>query len=161
MTILPLNQILQILYKHCMERGNGLIEVKFNHKVIDVGQDKSRAWVDVEVEKEGKARFEADFVVGCDGGSSTVRRALFGRNWPGQTFDCRLLVQNVGLCSIRRFKCFLTRARSGTMGLKNMDGMGEITWCVFLGIFCQILGYPETCDTCSAKRSTQRLNYAR
>jgi 2-polyprenyl-6-methoxyphenol hydroxylase-like FAD-dependent oxidoreductase len=95
MTILPLNEILQIMYRHCMERGKGLIEVKFNHQVVDVGQGEGKAWVDVEVEGKERKRFEADFVVGCDGGSSTVRKSLFGRNWPGQTFDCRLLVQNV------------------------------------------------------------------
>lgn len=100
MTILPLNQILQILYRHCMEKGNGLIDIKFGHKVVDVGQDKGKAWVDVGVKEGGRARFEADFVVGCDGGSSTVRHALFGRHWPGQTFDCRLLVQNVTVCQV-------------------------------------------------------------
>jgi 2-polyprenyl-6-methoxyphenol hydroxylase-like FAD-dependent oxidoreductase len=80
-----------------MEKGKGLIEVKFKHKVVGVGQDDGKAWVDVDVDG-GKTRFEADFVIGCDGGSSTVRKELFGRDWPGQTFDCRLLVQNVGFC---------------------------------------------------------------
>jgi 2-polyprenyl-6-methoxyphenol hydroxylase-like FAD-dependent oxidoreductase len=96
MTILPLNDILQIMYKHCKENSKGLIDVKFNHKVVDVGQDEGKAWADVEIGKGEKMRFEADFVIGCDGVSSTVRKCLFGRNWPGQTFDCRLLVQNVG-----------------------------------------------------------------
>ncbi|KAL2428705.1 FAD-dependent monooxygenase terC [Exophiala dermatitidis] len=99
MTILSLNQILQILYRHCMEKGRGLVEVKFNHKVTKAGQDEGCAWVDVEVndENEGRTtkRFTADYVVGCDGATSTVRKSLFGRDWPGQTFDCRLLVQNV------------------------------------------------------------------
>ena len=95
MTILPLNDILQIMYRHCLEKGKGLIDIKFNHKVVDVGQDGGKAWAVVDVEKGGKMRFEADFVIGCDGGSSTVRKVLFGRSWPGQTFDCRLLVQNV------------------------------------------------------------------
>ena len=95
MTILPLNEILQIMYRHCMEKGKGLIQVKFNHKVVEVGQDAGKAWVDVNAEGGEKKRLEADYVVGCDGGSSTVRKSLFGRNWPGQTFNCRLLVQNV------------------------------------------------------------------
>ncbi|KIW70397.1 hypothetical protein PV04_02671 [Phialophora macrospora] len=99
MTILPLNEILKIMYKHCLEKGSGLIDIKFNHKVIGTGQDENSAWVDVEAGAEGevkeKKRFSADYVVGCDGGSSTVRKSLFGREWPGQTFDFRLLVQNV------------------------------------------------------------------
>ncbi|KAJ5563565.1 hypothetical protein N7535_008729 [Penicillium sp. DV-2018c] len=98
MTILALNQILIILYRHCTERFKDLIEIKFSHRVTGVGQDKAKAWVDVDVgeaEPKGKARFEADYVIGCDGATSAVRKALFGRNWPGQTFNCRLVVQNV------------------------------------------------------------------
>lgn len=99
MTILPLNQIIQIMYRHCLERGNGLVEVKFSHRVTGAGQDNNQAWVDVEAGDEGEVketkRFTADYVVGCDGATSAVRKALFGRDWPGQTFACRLLVQNV------------------------------------------------------------------
>lgn len=94
MTILPLNLILQIMYKHCMERGKGLIDIRFNHPVTNIGQDDSRAWVDVETGQPGTVRFEADYVIGCDGGSSIVRKCLFGRDWPGETFDCKLMVQN-------------------------------------------------------------------
>ncbi len=38
MTILPLNQIVRIMYRHCMEKADGLVTVKFNHRVINVGQ---------------------------------------------------------------------------------------------------------------------------
>jgi 2-polyprenyl-6-methoxyphenol hydroxylase-like FAD-dependent oxidoreductase len=99
MTVLPLNQILQIMYRHCQERYRGLIDIKFNHQVVDIGQDSGKAWavVDVGKENEEKTRliFEADYLIGCDGGSSTVRKCLFGRNWPGDTFDYHLMVQNV------------------------------------------------------------------
>jgi 2-polyprenyl-6-methoxyphenol hydroxylase-like FAD-dependent oxidoreductase len=98
MTILQLGEIIKIMYRHCLERGKGLIDIRFEHRVIDVHQDEGKAWVDVEV-GEGRERqvFEADYVVGCDGATSAVRRSLFGREWPGQTFDCRFLVQNVSL----------------------------------------------------------------
>ena len=94
MTILPLNQIIDIMYRHCVEKYGDLVEIKFNHKVLDVGQDVDKAWVDVEVDG-ATTRFEADYVVGCDGGRSAVRHALFGRQWPGVTHNCHLLVQNV------------------------------------------------------------------
>ena len=132
MTILPLNDILQILYKHCTENSKGLIDIKFNHKVVGVSQDEGKAWADVEVEQGENKRFEADFVIGCDGGSSTVRKCLFGRNWPGQTFDCRLLVQNVGQQRLS-IRMPLTSNRSGMTGLKSMAGMEGITW--FVPIF--------------------------
>ncbi|KAF4539231.1 uncharacterized protein LTHEOB_10395 [Lasiodiplodia theobromae] len=99
MTILQLGEIIKIMYRHCMERGKGLIEVLFNHKVTHAGQGENGAWVDVEVGEEGQQkeekRFHADYVIGCDGASSAVRRSLFGREWPGQTFPYRFIVQNV------------------------------------------------------------------
>lgn len=103
MTVLQLGIIIQIMYRHCMERfgpegreGKGLIEVRFEHKVVGTGQDKDKAWVDVEVGDEKKQeRIEADYLVGCDGASSAVRRSLYGKDWPGKTWDCRFIVQNV------------------------------------------------------------------
>lgn len=98
MTILSLNKIIQIMYRHCMDQTNGLVEVKFNHKVLTAGQDDKQAWLDVELEQDGSKntkRFYGDYVVGCDGATSAVRKALFGRTWPGQTFDSHLIVQNV------------------------------------------------------------------
>jgi 2-polyprenyl-6-methoxyphenol hydroxylase-like FAD-dependent oxidoreductase len=131
MTILPLNEILKIMYRHCKEKGKGLIDIKFNHKVTDVGQDEARAWADVEVGASGEAktklRFEADYLIGCDGGSSTVRKCLFGRDWPGETFACRLMVQNVSLPFCGDLPSgFPTNSadssRSFMMGLRSMVG---------------------------------------
>lgn len=103
MTVLQLGEMIQIMYKHCVdpERGRGLIDIRFNHRVTGTGQSEERkkAWVDVEIGEEGaerkSERLEADYVVGCDGASSAVRHSLFGKDWPGQTWDCRFVVQNV------------------------------------------------------------------
>ena len=101
MTVLQLGEIIQIMYRHCTEKYSEYIDVRFNHRVTGTGQDEKRkmAWVDVEVGKEDeekqKERIEADYVVGCDGSSSAVRRSLFGRDWPGQTWECQFIVQNV------------------------------------------------------------------
>lgn len=98
MTILPLNLLVQIIYRHCMEKTEGRVEVKFKHEVVAVGQDESQSWVDVKVDgSEQTTRIQGDYVVGCDGSKSVVRHCLFGRHWPGVTFDCHLLVQNVGM----------------------------------------------------------------
>jgi 2-polyprenyl-6-methoxyphenol hydroxylase-like FAD-dependent oxidoreductase len=98
-TVLPLSEILQILYRHCQKFN---IEVKFDHKVVNVRQNESKAWVEVEVGQENggdatRETFEADYVIGCDGATSRVRQELFGREWPGVTWDHALLVQNVRL----------------------------------------------------------------
>jgi 2-polyprenyl-6-methoxyphenol hydroxylase-like FAD-dependent oxidoreductase len=96
MTILPLNEIIKIMYRHCVEKYSEFVEVKFNHKVVHVGQDEHKAWADVQVDGAADlVRLEADYVIGCDGGRSVVRHELFGREWPGMTHDCHLLVQNV------------------------------------------------------------------
>jgi 2-polyprenyl-6-methoxyphenol hydroxylase-like FAD-dependent oxidoreductase len=65
--------------------------VYWNHKVLSVGQDESSAWVDVE----NGARLKADFVVGCDGATSSVRKALFGSSFPGKTWDKIMVGINV------------------------------------------------------------------
>lgn len=81
-------------------------EVRFNHRVVGVGQDDGKAWVDVEILEEGgeeqsqkqvkeKTRFEADYVVGCDGAASVVRKSLFGDEFPGFTWDAQIVATNV------------------------------------------------------------------
>lgn len=96
MTILPLNSLVEIIHRHCMELTNSKVSVLWEHQVTGVGQDMQKAWVDVNVKKTMETqRLEADYVIGCDGSKSAVRHALFGRNWPGVTFDCHLMVQNV------------------------------------------------------------------
>jgi 2-polyprenyl-6-methoxyphenol hydroxylase-like FAD-dependent oxidoreductase len=69
--------------------------VLFNHKVVSVDQNESTAWVDIE----SGGRFEADFVVGCDGASSSVRKALFGGSFPGKTWDKIFVGANVMLAT--------------------------------------------------------------
>lgn len=103
MSILPLNEILQIMLRHLREKYSAYVTLLFNHKVVDVQQDAASAWATVEAaaghgDKEEK-RFEADYVIGCDGGQSMVRKLLFQRQWPGETFESRLLVQNASLSS--------------------------------------------------------------
>lgn len=98
MTVIPLGDLVTIMYRHCVERYAGLVEVKFEHRAVGVAQDEERrvAWVDAEVGAEKrKERFEADYVIGCDGASSAVRKSLFGHEWPGETFDQKIIVQNV------------------------------------------------------------------
>lgn len=123
MTILPLADIIKIIYRHCTEKYSNLVSIKFNHEVVDVGQSGERAWADVRVKDcDEHLRFEADYLVGCDGSKSAVRHALFGRNWPGITHDCHLLVQNVCLHKPRTF-ISADHRRSGTMALKSTVGM--------------------------------------
>ncbi|KAG5989480.1 hypothetical protein E4U43_004491 [Claviceps pusilla] len=105
MAILPLNKMLHIMLRHCRERYADYVTLLFKHRVIGVEQDATSASATIEVghgggeNEEHEAnkiiRLTADYVVGCDGGQSRVRKILFQRNWPGETFPTQLLVQNV------------------------------------------------------------------
>ena len=85
-------------------------EVSWEHKVVGAGEDdgvkgageegEGRAWVDVEVKGGGKKRVRGDYVVGCDGANSAVRKALFGEVFPGFTWEEQIVATNVGYSSM-------------------------------------------------------------
>jgi 2-polyprenyl-6-methoxyphenol hydroxylase-like FAD-dependent oxidoreductase len=94
MQVLPLDQLGQLLYEHIQRQPKAA--VKWSHRVVKIGQDQSKAWVDVET-TSGTHRSQADFVIGCDGASSTVRRELFGPEYPGETLNAQIIATNVHL----------------------------------------------------------------
>jgi 3-(3-hydroxy-phenyl)propionate hydroxylase len=65
-------------------------EVRFSHKVTDVSQTADKTTVTAET-PGGVERFQADWVVGADGGRSSVRKAT-GLEFEGFTWDERFLV---------------------------------------------------------------------
>lgn len=93
MVCLPLSQLCRLLYEHALQQPT--LCLSFGHKVVQTGQDRDKAWVDVE-SSEGSTRLEASHVVGCDGASSIIRRQLFG-DWafPGMTWEKQLVAANV------------------------------------------------------------------
>ncbi|EKG09709.1 Monooxygenase FAD-binding protein [Macrophomina phaseolina MS6] len=94
MICLSLQRVSQILYEHLVKHPHAA--VKYGHKVISQGQDEKEAWIDVDVENEGRKRFSADYIVGCDGANSQIRRNLFGDwNFPGRTWDEQIVATNV------------------------------------------------------------------
>ncbi|USP74122.1 FAD/NAD(P)-binding domain-containing protein [Curvularia clavata] len=92
MECLPLNQLGKLIHRHLQKQQN--VKVLFNHKVVAIGQDEDKAWVDVET-PGGKKTLEADYIVGCDGANSQIRRSLFG-DWefPGMTWDRQIVATN-------------------------------------------------------------------
>ncbi|KAJ5085933.1 hypothetical protein N7532_010704 [Penicillium argentinense] len=92
MVVLPLDRLGKLLYEHIQRQPTA--QVKWSHRVVKIGQDQGRAWVDVET-PAGMRRSEADYVVGCDGASSTIRRELFGPEYPGETLNAQLIATNV------------------------------------------------------------------
>lgn len=99
LTVLPLNMLGVVLLAHCEKEKN--IKVRWNTRVVTVGTDekKGKGFVVAEVGVEGgskqEERFECDYVCGCDGGNSQVRRTLFGNDFPGKTWDAQIIATNV------------------------------------------------------------------
>lgn len=93
MVVLPLDQLGEILYAHLQRQPTA--RVRWSHRVVKVGQSENDgAWVVCET-PSGMRRFEAEYVLGCDGASSTVRRELFGPEYPGETLNAQLVATNV------------------------------------------------------------------
>jgi 2-polyprenyl-6-methoxyphenol hydroxylase-like FAD-dependent oxidoreductase len=108
MVCLPLNKLGQVLVEHLAPYKNA--KTLWSHEVIGIEQDEHHARVTCKT-PEGEVTIEGDYVVGCDGANSKVRRALFG-DWefPGKTWDEQIVATNVsprpshlttGLLSIR------------------------------------------------------------
>jgi 2-polyprenyl-6-methoxyphenol hydroxylase-like FAD-dependent oxidoreductase len=89
LTVLPLGLLGGVLVEHCVkEKG---ITIEWEKKVVSVGTTGDQGWVELE---NGEKR-EADYVVGCDGANSAVRRSLFGTSYPGKTWDAQIVATNV------------------------------------------------------------------
>lgn len=92
MVVLPLDLLGELLYEHIQRQPTA--QVKWSHRVVNIGQDEGLAWVEA-VTPDGLQRSEADYVIGCDGASSTVRRELFGPEYPGETLNAQIIATNV------------------------------------------------------------------
>jgi 2-polyprenyl-6-methoxyphenol hydroxylase-like FAD-dependent oxidoreductase len=94
MVCLPLNRLGKILMDHISREPAAT--VSWDHNVTGLGQDDGKAWVDVESSTGEKNRLEAEYIIGCDGANSQVRRSLFG-DWefPGKTWDEQIVATNV------------------------------------------------------------------
>lgn len=109
---LPLQDLDKLMLDLFVEKYNG--NILWKHKVVDVGQDEKKAWIDVET-PDGNKRLEADYIIGCDGANSAVRRALFGNDYPGFTWDAQIIATNVSihsissLCDLHHIVCSLIR----------------------------------------------------
>ena len=96
LTVLGLGELSEICVEELKKKGQ---EIRWNEKVVALGgqeEGSTEAWVEVET-AEGKKRYEGDFVVGCDGGNSAVRKLLFGKRFDGFTWDVQVVATNVGL----------------------------------------------------------------
>lgn len=101
MTVLPLNMLGKVLLEAVEKSEN--VKVQWRCKVRDVGTDEREGKAFATFEREGKEeRIEGDYLVGCDGANSQVRKSLFGDEYPGKTWDAQIVATNVRLPLLAR-----------------------------------------------------------
>ncbi|KAK4961674.1 hypothetical protein LTR10_002165 [Elasticomyces elasticus] len=101
MISLPLDQLIPLIASYLEQQPSG--EVLLSHEVTAIGQDHAQAWVDVNG-PEGSRRMSASYIVGCDGGSSKIRRELLGsKSFPGRTWDKQIVATNVYYPGLRNY----------------------------------------------------------
>ncbi|KAK8099908.1 FAD binding domain-containing protein [Apiospora kogelbergensis] len=88
---LVLDELDRLLLDEFLTKHKG--EISWEHRVVGVGQDGESAWVDVET-PEGRKTMHADYIVGCDGATSMVRKSLFP-DFPGFTWDRQIIATNI------------------------------------------------------------------
>ncbi|KAK3671321.1 hypothetical protein LTR78_008781 [Recurvomyces mirabilis] len=89
---LPLDELIPLIASH-LEREPSA-KILLGHEVLASGQDEDHAWIDVR-SSAGEQRLKASYLVGADGGSSKIRHDLFGKNFPGRTWDKQIVATNV------------------------------------------------------------------
>lgn len=94
MACMVLDQLDQLMLDEFLSKYDG--QIRWNHKVVGTGQDEKQAWVDVET-PDGKIKVYGDYIIGCDGAGSAVRKSLFGDEYPGITWDRQIVATNVRL----------------------------------------------------------------
>lgn len=97
----PLNLLAEIILEELMGLPNA--KILWHHRVSGVSQDDDKVCAEVDYLGEQR-RIDAEFLVGCDGARSGVRKALFGREFSGYTLDKQMVTTNVCKrnCSILR-----------------------------------------------------------
>jgi 3-(3-hydroxy-phenyl)propionate hydroxylase len=76
-----------------LQRGQGLAQVCWSSRVTGLRQNGESAEVDVEL-PQGRATVQADYVVACDGGRSTVRE-LLGLQLEGTQYEGRYVIVDI------------------------------------------------------------------
>lgn len=123
--ILGQSAFARIGYEACLAAG---VEFLFDHRVTGVEQDDSSAWVVCET-PAGAVAVAGSYVVGCDGGRSTVRKSL-PVEFEGFTWQERFLMIHVEEDFEPRFGkvVFLADGPDWRLILKIPFGAGPRDW---------------------------------
>ena len=96
LTVYPVGQMCELLEREIKSRAD--IKIDWGSRVVALkeGLDSNDSKAAVEVESNGETKtYIADYVIGTDGGNSTVRCLMFGkRNFPGFSWGEQVVATN-------------------------------------------------------------------
>ncbi|TAQ83484.1 hypothetical protein B7494_g8191 [Chlorociboria aeruginascens] len=91
--VLPLGHLDTVLLEHTKRFPN--LDVRWNHPVRTVEQDKKSVTAIIGLADGSEMRITADYLCGCDGAKSAVRKSLFGNKFEGKTWETQIIATNV------------------------------------------------------------------
>jgi 2-polyprenyl-6-methoxyphenol hydroxylase-like FAD-dependent oxidoreductase len=135
MVCLPLDRLIRLYYRHFQKEKTG--DLLWAHKVVGIEQDEKEARVMCET-PDGTITLGADYVLGCDGANSQVRKSLFGKEYPGETLHSQIIATNVS-SQVETFRevwrrelivfRFITISISSATGTRTLSSIQKIgTW---------------------------------
>ena len=84
--VLPLGTLDELVLSHAEK--NSKISLKWNHQLVNASQNEKSAWAVVKEQDGTEKSISGDFICGCDGGTSQVRKSILGdKSFPGETWD--------------------------------------------------------------------------
>jgi len=90
---LPLDQLGHVMMEHLAKYPSA--KILWSHEVIGIEEGENQATV-IAKTPEGEKKYSGDYVIGCDGANSKIRRSLFGDwNFPGFTWEEQIVATNV------------------------------------------------------------------
>ncbi|KAG8629439.1 hypothetical protein KVT40_003304 [Elsinoe batatas] len=93
MHCLPLGRLCIVLQEALAKFPHA--HISYSHKVVAIDQSTEKASVVVDT-PNGQQALQADYIVGCDGANSRIRKSLFGEDdFPGFTWDEQIVATNV------------------------------------------------------------------
>jgi 2-polyprenyl-6-methoxyphenol hydroxylase-like FAD-dependent oxidoreductase len=95
---LPLNFLGQVMMEHLAKYPSA--KILWSHEVVGIEEGQNQATV-IAKTAEGEKRYSGDYIIGCDGANSKIRRSLFGDwNFPGFTWAEQIVATNVSSSQI-------------------------------------------------------------
>lgn len=95
LTVLPLGDLGKLLVKHAESYPN--LRIEWDHKVDSFEQNDDQVTVSGKTSDNKSFQYTGDYLCGCDGGQSVVRKLLFGKRFDGHTWPTQIIATNVSI----------------------------------------------------------------